>query len=199
MNGAPRRRATARARSARTRWASKSSSILILPIGEPMDETDRPCAARSRRDLVDLLVGQVQDVGAPGAAELDVGDAEVVQGRELGLRVGVDLVGEAGQGPHGVFPRLSDRAVVAEHGVLELALAGLGLVADLAEALVGQRVGDEHDHGEDRGGRRDQPEDDLDGRQRGLRLLGGRDRGRGRDVAAEGQGPRRRRAADATG
>ena len=86
MNGAPRRRATARARSARTRWASKSSSMLILPIGEPMDDTDRPCAARSRRDLVDLLVGQVQHVGVPGAAELDVGDAEVVQHRALGLR-----------------------------------------------------------------------------------------------------------------
>ena len=59
---------------------------------------------QERRHLVDLLVGQVEHVDVPGAAELDVRDAEVVQGRELGLRVGVDLVGEAGQGPHQTAP-----------------------------------------------------------------------------------------------
>ena len=57
--------------------------------------------------------------------------------------------------------------------MLEPAFAGLGLVADLAEALVRQRVGDEHDHGKDRGGRGHQPEDDLDRGQCGSGLLGG--------------------------
>src|SRR4029079_1817458 len=193
MKGAPRRRATTRARSARTRWASKSSSMLILPSGEPIDETDRPWSARMA--AADSTCSSVRSrTLVPQALR----NSTWLMPRSFRVAHWVSRSGSISSAkPDRVHT--SDRPALAEDGVLEFPLAVLGLVADLAEPLVGQRVGDEHDHGDERGGRRHQPEDDLDGGQRGGGLLGGGDRGGRRDVAAERQGPRRRDAADRLG
>jgi hypothetical protein len=77
---------------------------IVLDIDLSERRADRrhrqPVGGQNRRRFVKLLIGQVQHVGVPGAAELDVGDAELVQRRALGRQLGIDLVGESGQGPH---------------------------------------------------------------------------------------------------
>jgi len=54
---------------------------------------NRPC-------LPELIVAQVENVDAPGAAQFDVADAELVEDGTLFLEIVIDFVGESGQRPH---------------------------------------------------------------------------------------------------
>src|SRR5690606_2097935 len=62
-------------------------------------------AVERRAHPLQLVVVEVQDVGVPRAAELDVADAQVGEHPALLVQVGGDLVGEAGEGPHADHPR----------------------------------------------------------------------------------------------
>lgn len=60
----------------------------------------------------ELVLVEVDDVDAPGAADLDGARAERLEDRDLDNRVGVDLVAETGEFPTGLVG----------HGVLSFGL-----------------------------------------------------------------------------
>lgn len=59
-----------------------------------------PVCGQNVTGLGQLVIAEVTDVDAPGAAELDLADAQFGQNLTLTDEVGVDLVREARQRPH---------------------------------------------------------------------------------------------------